>query len=94
MPNGNQSMNNFFPQNRETAKVDLQNLPEPANGSQSNRKCPMNAKNLKAFEQMDKMMDDLIVNDISGMCPFGFGSQQHKTPSSSKSDGHISRSNK
>lgn len=80
--------------NRETLKVDLNNAPDSAISSQSSRKCPNKSNNLKAFEQMDKMMDDLIVNDISGMCPFGFASQQHKTPSSSKSDGHISRTNK
>lgn len=74
-------------------KGDLNNASDPINASQSSRKCPMNAKSLKAFEQMDKMMDELIVNDISGMCPFGFGAN-HKTPSASKSDGHISRANK
>lgn len=71
--------------------MDINNLP---GSSQLNRKCPMNSKNLRAFEQMDKMMDDILVNDISGMCSFNFGSQHHKGPASSKSDGHICRTNK
>ncbi|XP_055301154.1 soluble guanylate cyclase 88E [Sitodiplosis mosellana] len=78
--------------NKEIQKVDINNI--PSNASQVNRKCPMNSKNLRAFEQMDKMMDDILVNDISGMCPFNFGSQHHKPPPNSKSDGHICRSNK
>lgn len=57
-----------------------------------NRKCPMNSKNLRAFEQMDKMMDEILVNDISAMCPFSFS--EHRPPPSSKSDGHICRTNK
>lgn len=78
---------------RETQKLDINNLP---GSSQMNRKCPMNSKNLRAFEQMDKMMDDILVNDIAGMCPmsFNFGPQPHKGPPSSKSDGHICRANK
>lgn len=66
----------------------------PANASQVNRKCPMTSKNLRAFEEMDKMMDNILVNDISGMCPFSYGSQHNKPPPSSKSDGHICRMNK
>lgn len=62
--------------------------------SQLNRECPIKEKNLKALEQMDKMMDEILVNDISNMCPFSFGTQNHKTPTSSKSDGHICRTNK
>lgn len=57
-----------------------------------NRKCPMNSKNLRTLEQMDKMMDDILVNDISNMCPFGFATP--KPPPNSKSDGHICRANK
>lgn len=77
---------------RETQKVDVNNI--PSNTSQASRKCPMSSKNLRAFEEMDKMMDDILVNDISGMCPFSFGSQHHKPPPSSKSDGHICGTNK
>lgn len=84
---------NPFLFHRETHKVDINSIPETANTSQSNRMCPMNTKNMKAFDQMDKMMDELLVNDISNMCPFNFNSQHHK-PTSSKSDGHICRTNK
>lgn len=67
----------------------------PLQPSQLNRECPIKEKSLKALEQMDKMMDEILVNDItSNMCPFSFGAKHHKTPTSSKSDGHICRANK
>lgn len=60
-----------------------------------NRECPIKEKNLKALEQMDKMMDEILVNDLSNMCPvFSFGTQHHKPPTSSRSDGHICRTDK
>lgn len=76
----------------DTQKLEvINNLP---GSSQMSHKCPMSTKNLRAFEQMDKMMDDILVNEISSICPFNYAASQHKPPSSSKSDGHIFRTNK
>lgn len=53
---------------------------------------------MKTFEHLDKMMDDILVNDISEMCPFSFGNPNnthtHTQPTSSKSDGQICRNKK
>lgn len=76
---------------RDTQKLDINNLPGSSQMSVGH-KCPMSTKNLRAFDQMDKMMDDILANDISNICPFNYAPQ--KPPSSSKSDGHIFRSNK
>lgn len=78
---------------RDTQKLDINNLPGSSQVSVGS-KCPMSTKNLRAFDQMDKMMDDILVNDISNICPFSYGTPPHKPPTSSKSDGHIFRSNK
>lgn len=78
---------------RDVQKIDINNLPGSSQVSDSHN-CPMGSKNLRAFDQMDKMMDDILVNDISSICPFNYATQHHKPPSTSKSDGHIFRSTK
>ncbi|XP_031638336.1 soluble guanylate cyclase 88E isoform X2 [Contarinia nasturtii] len=89
-------MHNLTKQSNQVLAVVNQRSKESLN-NQISRKCPMNSKNLRAFEEMDKMMDDILVNDISGgMCPY-FGTHHQPSSnsvSSSKSDGHICLTNK
>lgn len=50
------------------------------------------AKQTRAFEQLDKMMEEILDDDIPGMCTFSFGpppKSQPKPPKNSKSDGNI-----
>ncbi|KAJ6634645.1 Soluble guanylate cyclase 88E [Pseudolycoriella hygida] len=56
--------------------------------SRSVKKASMNAKQTKAFEQLDQMMEEILENDIPGMCTFNLGISQ-KIPASSQSDGNI-----
>lgn len=72
------------------SKVDGNDLPGSIT-SHSIAKCPFNANNVRAFDQLDKMMDEMLVKEKPGMCPFSFGTTQ---PTSSKSDGNICRNNK
>lgn len=44
----------------------------------------MNAKQNKAFEQLDKMMEEILEHDLPGMCSFNFS-----PPPNSQSDGQI-----
>ncbi len=61
--------------------------------SRSAKKALINAKQTKTFEQLDQMMEEILENDIPGMCTFNFGISP-KIPSSSQSDGNIAmRSN-
>ncbi|XP_037034237.1 soluble guanylate cyclase 88E [Bradysia coprophila] len=51
------------------------------------------AKQAKTFEQLDQMMEEILENDIPGMCTFNFGISP-KMPPNSLSDGNIAmRSN-
>lgn len=52
------------------------------------KKAAMNANQSKAFEQLDQMMEEILENDIPGMCTFNFGISP-KIPTSSQSDGNI-----
>lgn len=61
--------------------------------SRSAKKALLNAKQSKTFEQLDQMMEEILENDIPGMCTFNFGISP-KIPMSSQSDGNIAmRSN-
>ena len=58
--------------------------------SRSAKKAKLKEKQTKAFEEMDKMMEDILETDLPGMCPFNFKPpQKSKPPVSSQSDGHI-----
>lgn len=46
------------------------------------------AKQAKTFEQLDQMMEEILENDIPGMCTFNFGVSP-KIPTNSLSDGNI-----
>lgn len=73
----------------------LQGEPEPSssNAASTSHSCPLTKQSSKdskqALDHMDKMMGDLLDNEIPEMCPFNFGPKF--PPSSSKSDGHIFR---
>lgn len=56
--------------------------------TRSAKKAMLNAKQTKAFEQLDKMMEEILEHDIPGMCTFKFG-PPIKAPTTSRSDGHI-----
>lgn len=61
--------------------------------SRAARKAFVNAKQSKTLEQLDQMMEDILENDIPGMCTFNFGISP-KIPVNSQSDGNIAtRSN-
>lgn len=57
--------------------------------TRSAKKAMLNAKQTKAFEQLDKMMEEILEHDIPDLCPFKFGPPP-KPPVSSKSDGNLS----
>lgn len=48
----------------------------------------LNEKTNKALEKLDKMVEDISVNDLPGMCSFSF-----RPPPCSRSDGHICNEN-
>lgn len=56
--------------------------------TRSAKKAMLNAKQTKAFEQLDKMMEEILEHDIPGMCTFKFG-PPIRAPTTSRSDGHI-----
>lgn len=56
--------------------------------SRSAKKALKNAKQTRTFEQLDQMMEEILENDIPGMCTFNFGISP-KIPVSSQSDGNI-----
>lgn len=56
--------------------------------SSTTKKALINAKQSKTFEQLDQMMEEILENDIPGMCTFNFGISP-KIPTSSQSDGNI-----
>lgn len=43
------------------------------------------AKQAKALEHLDRMVDEIYENDIPGICPISFS----RLPPNSKSDGHL-----
>lgn len=45
----------------------------------------LNDQSSKALEKLDKMVEDISVNDLPGMCSFSFG----RPPTCSRSDGQI-----
>lgn len=52
----------------------------------------LKAKQNKAYDKLDKMVEDISSNDLPGMCSFNF-SRPPKPPTSSKSDGRICTDN-
>lgn len=52
--------------------------------------CRAVPKRTETLDQLDKLMDDILDNQVPSMCPFKFGP---RFPSSSKSDGHLCRGN-
>lgn len=62
--------------------------------SMSTKKAMQTEKQCKAFEQLDKMMEDILENEMP-MCAFAFAPPPlAKAPTSSQSDGHICRHTK
>lgn len=45
----------------------------------------LNEQSSKALEKLDKMVEEISVNDLPGMCSFNFG----RPPTCSRSDGHL-----
>lgn len=52
------------------------------------KKALLNEKQNKAYEKLDKMVEEIMDNDLPGMCSFNFAPPP-QPPTSSKSDGHI-----
>lgn len=54
-----------------------------SNSKPTTKTSQLNCKQNRAFEQLDKMMEEILENDISGMCPFNFRPPPQQPTSSS-----------